>query len=463
MKKEISRKNILFILTDQFRFDCLSCLGHPVVKTPNLDRLANSGTLFENAYCATMPCGPARASIFTGTYPNVHKSIDNYTNMAPPDLPVIPEYLRDKEYDTALVGKLHLKPFHRDYGFNHFIRSDAPYTNYIEVDATESAYIEYLRKNNACPDADPIKLFTEDEACLFSDEFRFMMGTNVTDEANHMTTWTANESIKLIDGKLEQPWFLNASFFGPHQPYLCPERWEKMYDPDNLPLPEDFHNEIDDKPIFNKSLLHWRDGRDQRGWDEKVYRKILAGYYGNISMIDHYVGKILDAVQKNDLWDDTIIIFTADHGDYGGQFKSFYKGVGYEGSIHIPMIIRHPDYPGGKKNKSVVNTIDLFSTILTQTGCKIPDYAESKDLIPLLSENSTSQEKQTFFKWHQHTVMIKDHFKLMRDEIDNKPVYEFYDLSKRPLESVNDYTNPTYAAVINSMRGELDTWTQTHM
>lgn len=458
MKKSSSNKNILFILTDQFRFDCLSCLGHPTVKTPNLDRLAKSGVLFKNAYCATMPCGPARTSIFTGLYPDVHKSVDNHTDMVPPDLEVIPQFLRSVGYDTALVGKLHLKPFKRDYGFNHFLRNDAPYTNYFEAEAYESAYIQHLKDNEVCQDADAVELFTTDEASLVSDELRFMMGSNITDEAHHMTTWTANESIKYIESNPERPWFLNASFFGPHQPYLCPDRWGKMYDPETLPLPEDFYNETNDKPIYANGLAQWQIRRDENNWDEAVYRKILAGYYGNISMIDHYIGKILDSLQETGQWDDTIIIFAADHGDYAGQFKLFYKGAGYEGANHVPMIIRHPDFADGRVEDCIVNTIDLFATIIKQGGCQVPDYAESKDLTPLLAGNHESWDNKTFFKWHQNAAIIKDNFKLMTDIIDGKTVYEFYDLSQRPLEAVNHYDNPNYTDTIQLMQQELRSW-----
>ena len=115
----MDRPNILFILTDQFRHDCLGCLDHPVVRTPNLDRLAGDGVLFTSAYCATMACAPARASMMTGLHANGHHVRSNIRPLDPPDLPVLPQLLQGAGYDTALVGKLHLKPFHRDFGFRH--------------------------------------------------------------------------------------------------------------------------------------------------------------------------------------------------------------------------------------------------------------------------------------------------------------------------------------------------------
>ena len=139
--------NILFILTDQFRFDCLSMLGHPVVQTPNLDALAAESTLFSNAWCPTMACAPIRASLFTGYYADTHGMGGNQTVLYPHDRKVLPEYLTDAGYDTALVGKLHLKPMDRAFGFRHLLRHDAPYTNYSAEEATDSAYIRYLQEN----------------------------------------------------------------------------------------------------------------------------------------------------------------------------------------------------------------------------------------------------------------------------------------------------------------------------
>ena len=188
--------NILFILSDQFRHDCLGTLGHPVVQTPHLDALAAQGTLFSRTYCPTMACGPARASLFTGYYADTHGMQGNQTTLMPPDLPVLPEYLAQNNYDTALVGKLHLKPMHRDFGFRYMRRHDAPYTNYSSEEAEDSAYLRYLRETAyAEKPSEAVRLFTEDEACQHTDELRFMLGSNFVDEEHHEASWAVRESI----------------------------------------------------------------------------------------------------------------------------------------------------------------------------------------------------------------------------------------------------------------------------
>lgn len=453
--------NIVFILTDQFRFDCLGCLGHPLLKTPNLDAMAAQGTLFSRAYCATMPCGPARTSIFTGRYADTHKAKDNQTTMAPPDRPVLPELLKPLGYETALVGKLHLKPFNRRFGFDHFLRSDAPYTNYLEEEATESAYIRFLQAT--CFKDRPeqaIQVFTDDEDCLESNEMRFMLGSNPVDAEHHITTWTADESVQLLEHGLMEPFFLNVSFFGPHQPYLCPAPWDALYPADTLPLPEDFFVEPDSRRIlmnsFHRNLIQ---RREHHGWDAQAYRQILSAYYGNISMIDHAVGRLMDALKAGGLLDRTLVVFTADHGDYAGQFGTFYKGLGYEGSAHVPLIVQAPSSPPrGTEVDSPVNNMDLFATLLSIAGGTPPPDTESRDFSCLLSGHTHAWGNDTFFKCGANAFLVQDHLKVMRDQVGGDTVYEMFDLDERPLEHRDLCHAPEYSSIFESLKQELDAW-----
>jgi arylsulfatase A-like enzyme len=462
MKNE--RPNILFILTDQYRFDCFSRLNHPVVKTPNLDKLASDGVFFSSAYCGTMACGPARASIFTGYYMDTHKMRSNSDHLKPENFPALPEYIRDAGYDTALIGKLHLHPFQRDYGFRHFKRHDAPYTNYLEEEAHDSAYIKFLQQTMFKDDPGlPIKLFTEDEAALDSDEQRFMKGSCFVDEEHHETPWVTREAIEYLRNGREKdkPFFLNVSYFGPHQPYLCPGKWGKMYDPDQIPLPDDFFAETGDKLIFKESFHGKRvEKRAKEEWDENTYRKILSAYYGHISMIDHYIGVLLDYLKENGLYENTLIIFSADHGEFGGQFKAFYKGLPYEGSTHIPMIVRDPRSKcnDGRIEDSCVNNLDIFATCIKAAQGSVPEDTESRDMFPVIDKQYDHWENRTFYKKDLDAHIVRGNFKLIRGEIDNETVYEFYDLNKRPLEAENLIEAPEYADMISEMKKELDSW-----
>lgn len=272
--------NVLFILTDQFRFDCLGTLGHRVLHTPNLDALAAESTLFTNTWYATMACAPARASLFTGYYADTHGMGGNQTVLDPPDRKVLPEYLADAGYDTALVGKLHLKPMERTFGFRHLQRHDAPYTNYSAEEAGDSAYIRYLGETAFQHDPqEAVRRFTEDETCQHTDEERFMLGSGFLDVEHHEVSWAVRESIQYLrrERDADKPFFLNCSIFGPHQPYLCPPPWDNLYPADEIPLPTDFHYGVADKPLFVDSpQMDWLARRDSLGWNEATYQRLLS-------------------------------------------------------------------------------------------------------------------------------------------------------------------------------------------
>jgi len=456
--------NILLIVTDQYRHDCMSGLQHPVVKTPHLDFLAAEGVMFTRSYCATMACGPSRASLFTGYYADTHGMGDNQVPLAPEDFPVLPEYLAQCGYDTALVGKLHLKPMARNFGFRYVKRNDAPYTNYSQEEADDSAYLQYLRETffEENPE-DAVRLFTEDEDCLERDELRFMLGSNFVDAEHHEASWTARESIRYLreERPKDRPFFLNCSFFGPHQPFLCPDPWDSIHPPEETPLPPDFDYPVDDKPIFSSSQhMVWRREREARGWDRDTYKKILSAYYGYVSMIDHSIGQLFQAMKEEGVWEDTLVIFTADHSDFGGQFRCFYKGLPYEGSTHVPLIIRDPrSSTKGKTCTRNLTNIDVFSTCLAAAGASIPADIESRDLAPLTANPDDGDwDDCALWKKGNQSLIVRGDFKLMRSGAKEKVDYEFYDLSEDPWEEKNRIDDPSCREDIDRLKQELDLW-----
>ncbi|MBT4097426.1 MAG: sulfatase-like hydrolase/transferase [Gemmatimonadetes bacterium] len=456
--------NVLFILTDQFRFDCLSALGHPVVRTPNLDALATDSTLFTNTWCPTMACAPVRASLFTGYYADTHGMGGNQTVLDPPDRKVLPEYLADAGYDTALVGKLHLKPMQRAFGFRHLQRHDAPYTNYSAEEAADSAYIRYLGETAFQHDAqEAVRRFTEDEACQHTDEERFILGSGFLDTEHHEVSWAVRESIQYLrhERDTDKPFFLNCSIFGPHQPYLCPAPWDQLYPSETIPLPTDFHYGVDDKPIFMDSpQMEWQARRDSLGWNEATYQRLLSAYYGYVSMIDEGVGQLMMTLREEGLFDDTLIVFSADHGEFGGQFRAFYKGLPYEASCHVPLIIRDPRDSGGRRCSQNTSNIDLFSTILNTAGVDPPHDIESRDLTDLVSGNESTWDNRTVWKKGNQSFLVRDASKLVRGNVGGHDVYELYDLGVDPLEERNLIDDVDQSSAISALRQELDAWHQ---
>lgn len=454
--------NILFICADQFRFDCLSSLGHPCVRTPHLDALARQGVNFTSAFAATAPCSPSRASMFTGQYPDTHGVVNGNSPLQPNDRPVLPQHLQHAGLHTALIGKLHLYPFFRDFGFDHFQRSDYFFNNYDAEALEDSSYLHWLRRRLGTPAADQIIVrFSDDEACYATDQRRFIVGRNHVDEAHHPTTWTTDEAIRYLNQAGRKPFFLNVSYFGPHQPYACPSPWNEMYDPNELPLPEDFDNRFDDKPIIanDKFYQQSRGFREAQGWTRQTHREALAAYYGNISMIDHHVGRLLAGLRASGHADNTMVVFTADHGDMAGQFGCYFKSLGYDGSARVPLIVRDPrSARAGQRESRAVSLLDLYATFLATADATPAEEHASRDLTPLLLEEGANWDDRVYFKQGSHAMLVRGDLKLLRDLVDDEVVYELYDRTRLPIDAVNLWPARQADPVCEQLRRELDAW-----
>lgn len=220
---------------------------------------------------------------------------------------------------------------------------------------------------------EPIDIATADESALEVDDMRrFLLGTDWRTNEQHSNTWVTDRSIEYLKEHREEPFFLFTSYFGPHQPMLPPGRWANMYDTDEITVPEELSNSLDDKPVARGSeddaASHFR----RYDWSEEQYREVLAAYYGQVSMIDRGVGRILHALDELGIRDETLIIFTADHGDHNGQFGWFFKGTMYEHSVRIPLIIDDSAGASDAVCNRVVNNLDLYETILHGRRSTLP-------------------------------------------------------------------------------------------
>ncbi|MCD6520831.1 MAG: sulfatase-like hydrolase/transferase [Anaerolineae bacterium] len=469
----MKKPNILFIMNDQHRFDRLGCMSDPLIKTPHVDRIAREGVTFTNAYCPSPVCGPARGAIFSGMYPPACGVVNNWVPFRG-DIVLLTERLQQLGYRTAEVGKLHFVPHIKRFGFQFKRLHDAHYNVYAN-DALYSDYVKYLQETRYRDDPEePIRRADEDEACYWTgDEYRFIMGSNWLEEKYHYNTWTAEESIKYLQNyQGDEPFFLFVSFFGPHQPFEPPTPWNTLYDPEDIELPPQFYAGMEDAPVFQATK--GASSREHKTkWNEATYKKIIAAYYGQITMIDHYIGRIFAQLEAMGLWDETMIIFTADHGDHNGQYGLFYKGDMYDSCEKVPLIIK-PAFAqqGGWQNSRVVNTIDLFGTILEVAGDQ--NWAEeeaekgrieARSLAPLLHKGAeVAWENHTFAiiggnPESNLTMLRQDHLKLIRlAREDGEALYELYDMRDPVYEVRNVYEDPTYAAQREELKEKLDRW-----
>jgi arylsulfatase A-like enzyme len=430
-------------MTDQHHAGALSCAGHPAVRTPNIDRIAASGVRFSKAFCPSPVCGPSRASLFSGLYSSATGATEN-PGVFKREVDLLPALFRDSSYHTALVGKLHLGPHGVDFGFTENHIHDAGYDTYHPEEPRDSEYVAWLAERKFGGDRNEvIRRFNEDEECFEADKFRFIMGSNWRTEEEHCNTWVTNRTLDVIrsqvSGESAPPFFLFCSYFGPHQPMLAPEPWGSLYNPDEIELPAEFAVGLDDKPIASAKL----DGSPFRKnpLSEKQYRQALAAYYGQISMIDHGIGEILDELDRSGLTENTVIVFTSDHGDHCAQFGLFFKCTMYQGAVAVPLIVADPlmKKSAGSECRQVVNSMDLYATLLERAGIAVPKKTHSRSLSGLLrNPQDPGWPNRTFSELGNLKMVADGHWKLIRSRNPaGSPSYELYDLDSPVADSEN--------------------------
>ena len=460
------KPNILVIMTDQHRFDRLSCMGDPVLRTPNIDSVAQEGVLFRNAYTSSPVCAPARAAIQSGMYPPGCGVVGNWVPFKD-GIELVTHRLQRQGYRTAVCGKLHFVPHRARFGFDHKRMNDAPYSIYADDDRY-SDYIAWLR-NRQSGDVDPVVRFDEDESAFKHDDWmRFIMGSNFRQEHEHDIPWVVDESIRFLRGRdPEKPFYLLTSFFGPHQPFEPPAPWNTLYDPSSIRLPPQFSAEMGDNPIFQATCAPRAD-KFRRAWDPGTYRRMIAAYYGQVAMIDHHVGKLFETLRREHLWDNTLVIFVSDHGDYNGAYGLFFKGQMYDAGCKVPLLIKPPrSTHAGVVRDEIVNTLDLYGTILDtagDAGWRQP-HIESRSLAPFLQQaGHVPWENKTFSiigadPARNLTMLRGDHLKLARlARGDEEPLYELYDMDDEVVEVRNVLDDPAYQDGKRALQAELDAW-----
>ena len=349
------RPNILWIVTDQQRFDSLGCYGSTAVATPNLDRLAAGGTRFDKCYCTNPICTPSRASMLTGHHVARHGVLDLDGELAD-DHVLLGERLRRLGYHTGLVGKLHVQSGriererrHPNDGFDVY---DFYYGGGAMMDSPLNAYTPWL----AARRPDVLERLRE----------RGKDAGPIPAEV-HMTTWAAERTVHFIEHRpKDRPFFCLMSVFDPHNPYDDhPPEYEQRLGEIPPPIPAD-----DDLPT---PILRERHGNYYADFDSLSAADLEAirrGYFASIALIDEQIGRVLDRLDDLGLADDTLVVFTSDHGDMLGDHGLLVKGaVPYEGNVHVPLIVRWPGrVEAGGVSGQVVQLNDLAAMSLNAAG-----------------------------------------------------------------------------------------------
>ena len=364
------RPNVLLLYTDQQRWDTLGCAGNDLMHTPNLDALAADGVLLKKAFCNNSVCMPNRQSMLSGQYPSALGCSCNGIEMRA-DVPTLATVLKPYGYHTANLGKLHFKNHsdrdHREphplYGFDTLVVSDEP-------GCYDDAYVKWVRAQ-APGEVERCRCSTP-PACTGKPVVkhgRRLIDPYVFEGPEHLThtAFVADETIRCIQAHKSQPFFAIAGFYAPHPPVNPPARFVEMYDPAEMPLPA--RNE----------------GENYADVTDEQWRVIKAHYYALVSHVDDQVGRILNTLDEEGLRDDTIVIFTSDHGEHLGDHGLVAKGRHYDSCSRVPLVVRFPGHvAAGTARPEIIEAVDIAPTVLDWCGVQAPPFLQGRTFRPLL-------------------------------------------------------------------------------
>lgn len=441
-----TRPNILFIMVDEMRWDAMGCEHHPVVSTPNLDRLARQGTRFSNAYTVAPVCCPSRASVFSGRYAQVHGVTINETAANRGEI-FLPSILRYYGYHTAISGKLHYRPERFDYGFDQFwsFTSEGP--------TPALGFQAYLKQKHGSPAKWPIVPGT----CPWPDD---ALGRDVGmfryPEEDFETDWITSRSLDYLRGRKDnpQPWFLFTSYLKPHSPSVEPKPYYERYDPRELPIPR--------LPANIKEIRAALKGRDRRRFidDEQMLRMMSALYYGAITHVDNHVGTLLAELERLGMADNTLVLFTADHGNMLGDRGRMFKGVMYEGSSHVPLIWRGVkdagENHGGVESKIIENT-DLMPTLLESVDLPVPERIQGRSFLNLMRGGDPGWRDRCYAQLA--TAMVRTpRWKFIDNSQSLSRDFELYDMRNDPKEERNAASDAKHRDLVEDFKRQLTAW-----
>ncbi len=491
-------QNVLFITADQWRGECLSALGHPIVMTPHLDALAAEGTLFRRHYSQATSCGPARASLYTGLYLHNHRSVangapldDRHTNIA--------LEARKAGYDPALFG-------YTDIGADPRGReADDPelrtragllrgMTPVVRMDSDHRPWVDALRQRGYEVEDDPRSLFRPNREGIDPERGRTFAPAWYRKEDSG-SAFLTDEAIDYISAHDATPWFVHLSYRSPHPPFIAPEPYNSLYEAAEMPLPNRLatpeeeaaqhpwvrfylSNQLDSPFTYGASLKEYLE------LEEREFQQIKATYFAMMTKIDAQIGRLIAHLKESGSWDRTLIVFTSDHGEHLGDHWMMSKFSYYEQTYFIPLIIRDP---GAMSDPSRGNAIDAFSenidimpTILEWLGLEIPVACEGESLLPFCS----GQDVQDW-RTEAHAAFDFRHFPgldggralglapdqcaatLIRDKRYKYVHFTalpplFFDLEKDPHEFNNLAGDPAHHGLVLEYAQKMLSWRMNH-
>ncbi|MBW1709189.1 MAG: sulfatase-like hydrolase/transferase [Deltaproteobacteria bacterium] len=451
------KPNIIYIFSDQHRGDTLGSVGHPVIQTPNLDKLASEGVNFTRCSTSSPLCMPARASMMSGQYVCQH-GVWNNDLEADPDGPSHVRNIRDAGYHTALIGKTHLwihgaantgihtkekEEVIKRWGFEDIheltgpiasMRTDSPYTDYLEEKGLLETHRQYM--------LDYWKGWASGEAKPWEE-----LPSPLSKE-DHLDGYTGRKAVEWINGyEGDKPFYLQVLFPGPHDPFDSLAEHRAMYKPEDMPVGiMDWPKEP--LPPYVNMVLNWSGLKGMTPEQKQILRTF---YYAKITLIDEYIGLIVKALEEKNMLDNTWIIYNSDHGEMLGDHMMSHKIVFYDGALNIPCVFRPPKGVESWQSEALTDHLDITASLIDIAGARPLEESDGQSLIPKIQEgpdgvNAQKGKEVVFSEVYGCSMAFDGRYKMTIFSGTQEPV-ELFDLENDPDELTNLANDPALESV----------------
>lgn len=423
------RPNLVFFLGEGQRADALSIAGHPILKTPNHDRIGREGLRFTNAFCTNALCAPARATALTGMYSRSTGALDNTKARIPlaADIPLFTEILKKEGYEVAIVGKVHTRNGVEERNWDYYFGHNSPGNDY--------------------------------ENPLFKEGRKGEIGPQKQYKAVYPDDLTTDRAISWIDEERgDKPFCILIWFVAPHEPFFRARRHADLYNGIPIAKPGSFDDDLKGYPGKPKSFI---DAENKLGTTSShvacgSLEGVAKDYYAGLVAVDENIGRVLDHLEKKKILDDTAILQTSDHGYFLGEWRLFDKRLMHEPSIRVPFQVRYPKrIPAGTVREEMVLDTDIAPTLLDLAGVAIPPYMQGKSILPLAKNSDSQFRNEWYYEYYEwpnpekvapHRGIRTEQHKLIQYVLDPSEG-ELYDLKADPGEHDNLYGKAEHAAL----------------
>jgi arylsulfatase A-like enzyme len=491
------RKNVLLIVVDQWRGDTLPVLGHPVVKTPNIDALAAEGVTFAKHYTQAVPCAPGRASLLTGMYMMNHRAVQNTVPLDARHTNIAYE-VRKAGYDPALVGYTTTTPDPRVVppADPRFKVLGAEMDGWHVVGSwglKMEAYFSWVASQGFAMPDNPWDIWLP-QGLDASDVGATKKPSRIPADLSD-TKWFTDRGIDYLRGAKQKPWFLHLGYYRPHPPFAAPAPYHDMYDANQCPAPvraSSSEQEAQQHPLLRfyldniKRKNFFENGQGlAREMSEAEVQQMRATYYGLMSEVDDQIGRVFKFLKDTNQWDDTLIVFTSDHGEQLGDHYLLGKIGYFDQSYHIPMIVRDPSATADASRGSIVNrfteTIDMMPTVLEWLGLPKPRSCDGHSLLQFVRDDVSRVEWRTevHYEYDYRNIFYSQPEKILGVGMDESSLavvqddqYKyvhfaalpplFFDLQRDPNQLTNIAGQSAYASQELTYARKMLSWRLTH-